>query len=117
MWEDPAFQEGGRIVLRVQKGRFSNLYWERLLFALVGEDFHDEDQVVGLVIQVKAKFNAIGIWVRDAKSAEKVEALKEDLRRIMETQADYALDLEVFHQEEEEQPKKEESKFQGMSLE
>lgn len=53
--------------------------------------------MVGLVIQVKAKFNAIGIWVRDAKSAEKVEALKEDLRRIMETQADYALDLEVFH--------------------
>ena len=117
MWEDPAFKDGGRIVFRAQKGRFSNLYWERLLFSLVGENFEDEDQVLGLVLQIKPKFNAIGIWIRDAKDPQKVQTLKQDLTKIMELQPDHSIDVEIFHQEEEEKPKKEESKFQGMSLE
>jgi translation initiation factor 4E len=50
MWEDANFQDGGRIVLRVQKGHFSNLYWEHLLLAMLGEQFTDENEVLGLIL-------------------------------------------------------------------
>ena len=67
MWEDELCKNGGRWVMRVPKTH-SNLYWENLTLALIGEQFKCEDEINGLVIALKPSLDTISIWNKNAKN-------------------------------------------------
>lgn len=52
MWEDEANKNGGRWVIRVNKG-FSNKLWEDLILAMIGEQFECENEIHGIVISLR----------------------------------------------------------------
>lgn len=49
MWEDEANKNGGRWVIRMNKG-FSNKLWEDLILAMIGEQFECENEINGIII-------------------------------------------------------------------
>ena len=65
MWEDEANKNGGRWVIRVSKG-YANKLWEDLILALIGEQFTHENDVNGIIVQVKQVGDQISIWNRNS---------------------------------------------------
>jgi translation initiation factor 4E len=49
MWEDETCKDGGRIVLRMPKSH-ANKYWEDIQFAMIGEQFREANEVLGVVL-------------------------------------------------------------------
>eukprot|EP00826_Nyctotherus_ovalis_P042533 TRINITY_DN4385_c0_g1_i5.p2 TRINITY_DN4385_c0_g1~~TRINITY_DN4385_c0_g1_i5.p2 ORF type:complete len:130 (-),score=55.60 TRINITY_DN4385_c0_g1_i5:146-535(-) len=91
MWEDKKNREGGRWVLRVQKGYTSKL-WEEIVMAIIGNQLHEDNEICGAVVSRKADFDMISIWNMHGNDPDikgKVESrLKEvlELPREMEIQ-------------------------------
>jgi hypothetical protein len=106
MWEDESCKDGGRWVIRVPKSH-SNKYWEEIQLAMIGEQFREENEVLGLVISLKPYQDIISIWNRNGTNKEKVQSLREDIERIISPDGEVKIDYEVF---EEEKKKAEERK-------
>lgn len=68
IWEDQDNVKGGKWIIRLKKG-LGSYYWERLIMALIGEQFPVD--ALGAVISVRLNEDIISIWNRTA-SAEKV---------------------------------------------
>lgn len=67
MWEDPRNENGGRIVLNIDKKNvlsFLSKIWLNSLLFLIGSSYDDEesDNINGLVINVRTKLNRISLW-------------------------------------------------------
>lgn len=69
LWEDPACKDGARITLRLPKTH-SAKYWEDLLFAMIGEQFSLENEVLGLVLSTKFNNDLIALWMRHSDAAK-----------------------------------------------
>jgi translation initiation factor 4E len=52
MWEDEANKNGGRWVIRINKG-YANKIWEDLILAMIGEQFELENEINGIVMSIK----------------------------------------------------------------
>ena len=52
MWEDETCKEGGRWVIKIPKAH-TNKVWEDLVYAMLGEQFTQENEVLGLVLGIK----------------------------------------------------------------
>lgn len=72
MWEDPANTNGGRWVIRVQKG-YANKLWEDLLLATIGDQFEPANEVNGIIVSVKQQGDQIAIWNRNSNDPAVVE--------------------------------------------
>lgn len=95
MWEDENCKDGGRWILRMPKTH-TNKFWEDLVLAMLGESFTVENEINGLVISLKPNSDTIAIWNRNGKDEKKVQAIKEDLERILKIEEGMKLDYEVF---------------------
>mmetsp|Transcript_29047 Transcript_29047/g.40881 ORF Transcript_29047/g.40881 Transcript_29047/m.40881 type:complete len:213 (-) Transcript_29047:1253-1891(-) len=64
MWE--SFPKGGCFIKKVRKTEDNLLQrmWEELIIATIGEAFEDPD-VVGIVLSIRPKEDAISIWNKD----------------------------------------------------
>lgn len=63
VWEDPENREGGKWVIRLQKG-LASYYWEKLIIGLIGEQFPID--VLGAVVSVRATEDLISVWNKTA---------------------------------------------------
>ena len=70
LWEDPACKEGGRFSLRVPKTHTAK-YWEDLLMAMIGEQFSNANEVLGLVLSTKFNGDNIAVWHQGDEQALK----------------------------------------------
>jgi len=86
-WEDPNCEDGGRWALRAPK-ELSTKYWESLLLALIGDQFTTENEVLGVVINVRKDLDAIQVWHRHGRDTSAIDQLKTDIERVFETNAD-----------------------------
>jgi len=80
MWE--TFPRGGCFIIRVPKNERLVETWEELLFAMIGEAF-DEPNVVGVVVSIRSKEDAVSIWMRSNQKTLRMkvsEKLKEILK-------------------------------------
>lgn len=68
--------------MRVPKTH-SNLFWENLLLAMIGEQFRCENEVCGLVISLRNYQDTISVWTKHSKDAEKVQMVKEDIEKFI----------------------------------
>jgi len=68
MWEDQHNFKGGKWIVVFPKGRKDSLddYWLYLLLAMIGESFHDIDEVCGAVVSVRKQQSKIALWTRNA---------------------------------------------------
>ena len=93
-WEDPAFAEGCHISIKAQKYQTSK-YWEDLLLAMLGEQFTEENFVVGMVLKLRPMYDKIDIWIRDSTKADKIASTKSDVARMIQV-PESELEYEVF---------------------
>uniref|UniRef100_A0A8D8L7V0 Eukaryotic translation initiation factor 4E type 3-B n=1 Tax=Cacopsylla melanoneura TaxID=428564 RepID=A0A8D8L7V0_9HEMI len=79
IWEEPYNQKGGTWRIKCNK-RFSEMVWQELLLAAIGEQLTDvvskEDQVLGLTISVRDGSDIIQIWNSDASLASQTDMEK-----------------------------------------
>ncbi|XP_037270498.2 eukaryotic translation initiation factor 4E-like [Rhipicephalus microplus] len=74
MWEDGRNENGGRWLFSLNKSqRNTDLdnYWLEILLCLIGEGFDEEisDDVSGVVVQVRPKFDKVAVWTADVHRA------------------------------------------------
>ncbi|KAL3216298.1 hypothetical protein MRX96_006483 [Rhipicephalus microplus] len=74
MWEDGRNENGGRWLFSLNKSqRNTDLdnYWLEILLCLIGEGFDEEisDDVNGVVVQVRPKFDKVAVWTADVHRA------------------------------------------------
>lgn len=91
MWEDEHCKDGGQWAFKLPKTH-SNKYWEDLCLALIGDQFTEENEVHGIVIQVKPNFDALQVWNRSGKNQSSINALKSDLDSILKLEDSVKID-------------------------
>lgn len=95
MWEDEANKNGGRWLIRLNKG-FSNKIWEDLILAMIGEQFEGEKDINGIVISIRPTGDALSVWIRNGRDAANVERVRNDLIRVIGLPDDIKMDFEPF---------------------
>lgn len=108
MWEDEANKDGGRWVIRVNKG-FSNKLWEDLTLALIGEQFEKENEIHGIVIIAKPQGDTIAVWNKNSRDQATIDSIKADLIRLLSLPEDVKMDYEQFHPDANSAPQKSQS--------
>eukprot|EP00041_Stephanoeca_diplocostata_P006548 m.88048 g.88048 ORF g.88048 m.88048 type:complete len:195 (-) comp16426_c0_seq2:467-1051(-) len=81
MWEDPVNEHGGKWILRLRKGLASRM-WEKLVIALIGDQFEDNDDICGAVIQLRFHEDKIALWNKSTNPAS-VQTINETIRRVL----------------------------------
>merc|ERR1712100_673765 len=78
MWEDEHNVRGGKWIVVFPKGRKESLdeYWLYLLLAMLGESFHDIDEVCGAVVSVRKNQSKLALWTKDASPAAQDAVMK-----------------------------------------
>jgi translation initiation factor 4E len=67
MWEDSRNLNGGRYIIRIQKG-YSDQVFNELIVATVGEQFIED--MVGMTINFKYNEDIIAIWHKNSHNNE-----------------------------------------------
>lgn len=65
LWEDNKNRNGGKWIVRLNKGMGSRV-WEDTLLTLIGEEFGLGDEICGAVISCKYSEDVIAVWNRNA---------------------------------------------------
>lgn len=86
-WEDPAFQQGGRWVIKLEKVKAQSLddLWLSLCLALIGEAFldHSGEAICGAIVSVRSRASKIALWLSAAEDEKKVMAVGREYRNIL----------------------------------
>lgn len=77
MWEDDANRHGGKLTLKIRKGG-SDILWENLVLALVGETMQNCEDICGAVLSLRYHDDAISLWHRSGDN----EAVVNNLRSV-----------------------------------
>jgi len=94
MWEDPHNKDGGQWVIRCVDRVLTADYFTKLVLALIGGYFECHEDLCGVVLTMKPKFNSIGLWNCQVEPAA-VEPVLQELRELLNVQTgDNALTLE-----------------------
>ncbi|XP_023216241.1 eukaryotic translation initiation factor 4E-like [Centruroides sculpturatus] len=87
MWEDEKNQAGGRWVVNVAKHlRTTDLdnYWLETLLCMIGEMFDDyNDEICGVVVQIRARVDRIGLWTSNIENKEKIIRIGRKLKETL----------------------------------
>ena len=86
-WEDAAFKNGGRWVIKLEKVKAQSLddLWLSLSLALIGEAFHEHggELVCGAIVSVRSRASKIALWLTTAKDEKKVMAIGREYRNVL----------------------------------
>ena len=93
MWEDDHCKDGSKWSVKLSK-QLTNKLWEDLLLALVGNQFTDEDEVLGLLVTLRHNFDTIQVWNKSGKDKERIDTVKKDIERVLQIGADSELRLD-----------------------
>lgn len=97
MWEDPQCAPGGKWSIRFTPKTHTNKFWEDLALALIGDMFSDENEVLGILVNLKPSSDQMQIWHRSGKEQAKIDTLKGDLENILKIeQHNLKLEYENF---------------------
>ena len=71
-WEEPANASGGRWLIEYKRGEEDALSaaWLSTLLAIVGEQFTDSEEVMGVVLSVRKGKNKLQLWTRNGSRRE-----------------------------------------------
>jgi len=84
MWEDPRNVEGGRWLINLQRQQRNcdlDRFWQETLMCLVGEIFDPfSDEVLGAVVNIRAKGDKLAIWTADAEKKSQILNIGKNMR-------------------------------------
>lgn len=89
IWEDEDNVNGGKWMIRLKKG-LASYYWERLIIALIGEQFPAD--VLGAVVSVRYVEDIISLWNRTASDPEIRHEICRSLCQALELPPDTTLE-------------------------
>lgn len=77
-WEDPQNKHGGRWAYTFKERKANDDIWLRVLLAAIGEQLEDDgdNEVMGVVVNIRKAFYRIGLWTRTAASKQSAAAAK-----------------------------------------
>lgn len=82
MWEDTSNRNGGKCMVRVKKG-LTSMYWEDLLFAMIGEQFDVGHEICGAVVSIRTGEDIISVWNKSSENVEATNKIRDQIRRIL----------------------------------
>lgn len=99
MWEDEYNKNGGRISLKLRKD-FSTIIWEEILLAIIGDILPKEisDEINGVLISVKKKYNGLQIWFKNYNKKITLE-LERCIRDLIQIPQEVPLEIKQFFPE------------------
>lgn len=74
-WEDDANRHGGKITFKLRKGA-SNVIWENLVLALIGETMAGSEDICGAVLSLRFHDDTFSLWHRSGDDEAAVEKLR-----------------------------------------
>ena len=85
-WEEPANASGGRWLIEYKRGEEEALSgaWLNTLLAIVGEQFTDSDEVMGVVLSVRKGKNKLQLWTRNGSRREETIRLGREWKAAVE---------------------------------
>ena len=99
MWEDEANKFGGKWIVRLRKGIYSNSNqvhsrlpfnpglanrcWENLVLAMLGEQFMVGEEVCGAVVSVRFQEDILSIWNRTALDPAVTARIRDTFKRVL----------------------------------
>ncbi len=83
-WEDPSNTKGGKWIVRLKKGLASR-YWEEIILALIGCQFHGipHGEVCGAVVSIRYSEDIVSVWNKTASDREVTERLRDCIKKIL----------------------------------
>jgi translation initiation factor 4E len=57
--------------------------WEHLLLALIGDQFEDGEEVVGVSVRVKTRGSRLEFWLKDSSNTSAVKKVEQELKKIL----------------------------------
>lgn len=84
-WEDPFNTKGGTWKYTVSKDDANeklNTCWFNTVLTMIGDQFHDADDICGIVTSIRSKVNRIGLWIKHADDREAVRRIGKQLKEI-----------------------------------
>ena len=85
MWEESA--EGGIWITKVRKDDNLDSMWEALVFAMVGEQFGEEN-VIGVSLSLRTKERLVQVWLKDASDKKQRAVVSNRMRQFMKLDPD-----------------------------
>jgi translation initiation factor 4E len=82
VWEDEANVKGGKWICRLKKGLVGR-YWEKLVMAVIGEQFNVGDEICGLVVSVRHAEDIISIWNRTSSDEKTNLKIRDTVKQIL----------------------------------
>lgn len=72
-WEDPQNKHGGRWAYTFKNSKANDETWLNIMLAAIGEMLEDEtdNEVMGVVVNIRKAFWRVGLWTRTAGQAPK----------------------------------------------
>jgi len=85
-WEDAANAKGGKWTIIIQKSRGQlDRMWLWLLLACIGQVLEEEDDdICGVVVNVRKNQDKLCIWTRDAENKDGVVKIGQMLKKVLE---------------------------------
>ncbi|KZV55522.1 eukaryotic translation initiation factor isoform 4E-2 [Dorcoceras hygrometricum] len=65
-WEDPECASGGKWTVASSKKATLDDMWLETLMALIGEQFHDANEICGVVASVRQRGDKLSLWTKTA---------------------------------------------------
>jgi translation initiation factor 4E len=83
-WEDPENVKGGKWLIRLKKGLASR-YWEEILLAMVGQQFHGvpAEEINGAVVSIRFGEDIISVWNRTAFDRDLTDKIRDCIKKIL----------------------------------
>ena len=71
-WEEPSNALGGRWLIEYKRGEEDalNAAWTMTLLALIGEQFTDSEEMMGVVLSIRKGKNKLQVWTRTGNRRE-----------------------------------------------
>ncbi|OMJ25668.1 Eukaryotic translation initiation factor 4E type 2 [Smittium culicis] len=96
VWEDELNIEGGKWMIRIKKGLSSRL-WERLVFAIIGNQFDAGDEVCGAVLSIRNSEDIISLWNKTANDAAINISIRDTIKSVLEIPVETVMEYKAHN--------------------
>ncbi|GES84083.1 translation initiation factor eIF4e [Rhizophagus clarus] len=100
MWEDPANANGGKWVISMKSPQLLDRCWSWLVYALVGEELDENDDICGAVMSRRARGDRIAVWVRDKDNVPVINGIGRRLLKILDLQNEKGIGMDFQFNED-----------------
>ncbi|OLY83433.1 Eukaryotic translation initiation factor 4E type 2 [Smittium mucronatum] len=96
VWEDEINIEGGKWMIRIKKGLSSRL-WERLIFAIIGNQFQVGEEICGAVLSIRNSEDIISLWNKTANDAAINISIRDTIKTVLQIPSETVMEYKAHN--------------------